>query len=588
MKFVRVVSKITAILLLIASYFIVSFASPLIVKVPFCTYDGCIPTLREAVHFNFFSSFIGISFEFDMKKKTEVKPVVQKRGLLKRYVIIIISLLIVLLSIFFFTKKKQTNLSEEPSSNSFAQGKASASKYCQSCHMLPDPTLLDKDTWKKLLPEMGINLGIHSPQIKIPEEDLSLYPSHPAMDAAEWQSILDYYDAAAPPSLPLQNKPVAPQQGLPFFAPLLPPEKLFRSDTRVTCVRIDNSAKPARLFVYDATSHQLFLFNQHGLMDSIYTDDAIVDIRFYNNEIFACSIGKNLMIGTSTNKVGKVFPIAVSNSGKLQLKRPLFENLARPVQVVPTDMNGDGRTDFLLCEFGSLRGALSWMENKGAGVYQQHIIRNMAGSVNVYVKQNKQTKQKDLWALFAQGEEGIFHFTNKGNGTFDVNEVIRFPPSYGSTSFEMADMNKDGFDDIIYTCGDNGDITTILKPYHGIYLFINDGKNNFQQKFFYPMHGCYGAIARDFRNTGNIDVAAIAYFTDPYQPETFVFLKNEGNLHFTPYGPPKEINFERVLTMDAGDFNGDGKQDIIIGNALNDPNKTLKGSPFAILANAGN
>lgn len=121
------------------------------------------------------------------------------------------------------------------------------------------------------------------------------------------------------------------------------------------------------------------------------------------------------------------------------------------------------------------------MENKGAGRYEQYMIRNMPGSVNVYVKENRQTKRNDLWALFAQGEEGIFHFTNKGNGTFDANQVLRFPPTYGSTSFEMADINKDGFEDIIYSCGDNGDITGILKPYHGVYVFINDGKNKFQQ-----------------------------------------------------------------------------------------------------------
>ena len=521
-----------------------------------------------------------------MKKKT-VRPVVRKPGSSKRNVIIIISLLILLLSILYLTNKKPYNSLAGPSSGSYAQGKALTLKHCQSCHILPDPGLLDKDNWKKLLPEMGVSLGIHSPEIKVPEEDRSFYPAHPAMDAAEWQSILDYYQATAPTSLPLQNKPAAPKQGL-SFAPLLPPEIFFRPNTLVTCVRMDNSVKPGRLFVYDAISHQLFLFNQYGLMDSIYTDDAIIDIRFYNNEVFACSIGKSLTIGTSTNRFGKVFPIAVSKAGKLQIKPTLFKGLARPVQVVPTDMNGDGRTDFLLCEFGSLRGSLSWMENKGAGRYQQHIIRNMPGSVNVYVKQNKQTKQKDLWALFAQGEEGIFHFTNKGNGTFDVNQVLRFPPTYGSTSFEMADMNKDGFEDIIYTCGDNGDITGILKPYHGVYVFTNDGKNNFQQKFFYPMHGCYRVMARDFRNTGNMDLAAIAYFTDPSRPETFVYLKNEGNLHFTPYGPPKEINFESVLTMDAGDFNGDGKQDIIIGNALNDPGNLVKGSPFAILANTGN
>ncbi len=524
-----------------------------------------------------------------MKKKAEVKPVVQKRGLLKRNVIIIIiSLLILLLSIFFLTNKKQDNSLDEPSSNSFAQGKALTLKHCQSCHMLPDPNLLDKDAWKKLLPEMGVSLGIQSREVKIPEDDRSFYPAHPAMDASDWQSILKYYEAEAPTYLPLQNKAGAPQQGSSFFAALLPPEVLSRSNIKVSCVRIDTSVKPARLFVYDADSHQLFAFNRYGLLDSIYVEDAIVDIRFYNNEIFACSIGKSLTIGTSTNKFGKVFPIAISNTGKLKLKPALFESLARPVQLVPTDMNGDGRTDFLLCEFGSLRGSLSWMENKGAGRYQKHIIRNIPGSVNVYVKQNKQTKQKDLWALFAQGEEGIFHFTNNGNGTFGVNQVLRFPPTYGSTSFEMVDINKDGFEDIIYTCGDNGDITTILKPYHGIYVFTNDGKNKFQQKFFYPIHGCYRVMARDFRNTGNIDLAAIAYFTDPHLAETFVFLKNEGNLHFTPYGPPKEINFENVLTMDAGDFNGDGKQDIIIGSALISSDTALKSSPYAILANTGN
>lgn len=187
-----------------------------------------------------------LSFRFNMKKKTEVKPVVQKAGLLKRNVIIIISLSILLLSILFFPihrDKKQNNSLEEPSSESFAQGKALTLKHCQSCHMLPDPGLLDKDTWKKLLPEMGVSLGIQSPEVKVPEEDRSFYPAHPAMDAAQWQSILDYYHALAPASLPLQNKPAAPQQGSPFFAPLLPPEILFRSNTMVTCVRIDNSVK---------------------------------------------------------------------------------------------------------------------------------------------------------------------------------------------------------------------------------------------------------------------------------------------------------------------------------------------------------
>ena len=400
----------------------------------------------------------------------------------------------------------------------------------------------------------------------------------------EWQSILNYYQAGAPASLPLQKKPSTPRDGSSFFAALLPPETLFKTDTRVTCVRIDNSVKPGRLFVYDASSHVLLLFNKRGLLDSVYLPDVVVDIRFYNNQIFACSIGNSLTIGTSTNKFGKVFPIVVSSSGKLEIKPALIENLARPVQITPTDMNSDGRTDFILCEFGSLRGSLSWLENVGKGKYKKNVIRDMPGSVNVHIK-NQQTKQNELWVLFAQGEEGIFHFTKKADGTFEVKQALRFPPTYGSTSFELADVNNDGFQDIVYSCGDNGDITTILKPYHGIYVFENDGKNNFGQRFFYPMHGCYRVMTGHFNKNGQIDLAAIAYFTDQSQPETFVYLKNEGNFRFTPYAPPAEINFQSVLTMDAGDFDEDGRQDIIIGNALTSPNKTMMSSPFAILAN---
>jgi hypothetical protein len=41
---------------------------------------------------------------------------------------------------------------------------------------------------------------------------------------------------------------------------------------------------------------------------------------------------------------------------------PLFEELRRPVQITSADLNSDGKQDYLVCEFGNLIGALSWME----------------------------------------------------------------------------------------------------------------------------------------------------------------------------------------------------------------------------------
>jgi tetratricopeptide (TPR) repeat protein len=48
------------------------------------------------------------------------------------------------------------------------------------------------------------------------------------------------------------------------------------------------------------------------------------------------------------------------------------------------------------------------------------------------------------------------------------------------------DFNNDGYKDILYTCGDNADYSSnVLKSYHGVYIFLNDGHNNFSQKYFF-------------------------------------------------------------------------------------------------------
>jgi hypothetical protein len=210
---------------------------------------------------------------------------------------------------------------------------------------------------------------------------------------------------------------------------------------------------------------------------------------------------------------------------------------------------------------------LNWYENLGNGKYLRHSIRALPGLVKMYVNDYNKDGLPDVWALFSQGEEGIFLFTNKGNGEFDSKQLLRLPPVYGSTHFELDDFNNDGFPDILYTCGDNADYSRVLKPYHGVYIFMNDGKNNFNQKFFFPINGCYKAIARDFDGDGDLDIACISFFADYLkQPEEgFVYLENRGNLDFDPFSIP-EATAGRWLTMEAGDLDGDGKPDLVLGN----------------------
>jgi hypothetical protein len=94
----------------------------------------------------------------------------------------------------------------------------------------------------------------------------------------------------------------------------------------------------------------------------------------------------------------------------------------------------------------------------------------------------------DIAALYAQGDERIVIYYNDGQGEFRGGFKIaaRFPGVYGSMYFDLHDFDRDGDMDILYVNGDNFDYSQILKPYHGIRIYENDGSDNFQRKVFLP------------------------------------------------------------------------------------------------------
>lgn len=140
------------------------------------------------------------------------------------------------------------------------------------------------------------------------------------------------------------------------------------------------------------------------------------------------------------------------------------------------------------------------------------------------------------------------------------------PPSYVSSSFDLYDFNNDGHMDILATNGDNGDHLPVLKRFHGTRIYLNDGANGFEERYFFPMNGAFKAMAEDFDEDGDLDIVAIAAFADyAGRPEEgFVYLENRGELQFDAFTVP-QVDEGRWLTMDVGDLDGDGDKDVVIG-----------------------
>jgi hypothetical protein len=431
-----------------------------------------------------------------------------------------------------------------------------AKQYCTTCHMFPEPSLLDKERWNSVMQQMAFRMGVDISGIAmLTEEDapyvLQTLPNKPMISIEEFDAIRNYYQREAPDSLVLPE--IFPAKDLDQFEVI--PQLVVKERAVVSMLRADTIKKHLWL---GSRRSKLYQYDYNfKLIDSVRLTSPASSIVFDNDGPYLTLMG---IMDPNDQPKGSV--VAMDNNFSPGV---VIDSIKRPVYLERVDLNNDKQEDIVVCAFGNYGGALLVFENKGNGKYIRHPVSVLPGARKVVVKDFNNDGLDDILALITQGDEQISLYTNAGSFNFRINVLLRFSPVYGSSYFDVADFNKDGHWDIVYTNGDNADYSIVKKPYHGVRVFLNDGRNQFTESWFHHLHGSSMAIARDFDKDGDVDIAAISFFPDfGKTPERgFVYFENnEGKLE--PYTTNLAAG-GRWLLMEPADIDGDGYTDLLLG-----------------------
>ena len=449
--------------------------------------------------------------------------------------------------------------------DTIADGKNLVKLHCTRCHALVPPNAITKEIWKiHALPSMAKYVGVAV------YGGVQYFQNNPdsthELSLAQWQTIVSYYNKLAPDTLLPAKKPtplINDWAGFVLKTP--PPVKTWALTTMAALNPLNH-----KIYTSDYNTAQLTAWDNKFKSNLVTTLPSIaVGARFSTNAagvnegVFTC-IGRMEPIDFPN---GRVIKVNLDDKNPKTNQTEIADILRRPVQTIEGDFNKDGLMDKVVMGQGFLKGAVYLLTQQKDGKYIKSQISDKAGAVQAVTGDFNNDGWADLMILFGSTDEGLWLFTNNHKGGFTAKNLLRFPPVYGSSSFQLADLDHDGKPDLIYTAGYNYHSSRILKPYHGLYLFKNMGDFNFKQQWFYPVNGCTKAIAADFDGSGNMDIATIAFFADEqHNPaESFIYFKHDKPFSYQPHAVPVS-KYGHWMNMDVGDYNNDGKPDIILAN----------------------
>jgi len=280
-------------------------------------------------------------------------------------------------------------------------------------------------------------------------------------------------------------------------------------------------------------------------------------------DVLVASMG---VIPPSNVKSGAVI-VLVNDGTNRFTNRVLLQDVARVSYVTAADLNHDGRLDLVVGQFGYIEGEIRWMENRGDWRFESHQLLDLPGTIHAPAADLNGDGHLDIAALVAQDSEEVHVFFGDGTGRFRDRVLYGSTnKDYGSSGLSIADVNRDGKPDILYTNGDGFDYATPgSRPWHGVQWLENLGAGKFAFHRVGDFPGCYSPVAVDLDGDGDLDLVASSGFNNWEDPKavSLMCFENDGAGHFVPrilaHAPT------HLIVVKAADLFNDGCVELVTG-----------------------
>ncbi|WP_347330578.1 FG-GAP repeat domain-containing protein [Marinimicrobium locisalis] len=438
-----------------------------------------------------------------------------------------------------------------------------AERFCGGCHALPSPSLLPKRSWPGVIDAM-VELaqkrtgGEMIPPEAVPHIKALYYGSSPetlpklpqvtpADGGPRWTVERIGEGSAVPQILNIQQ--VAPED--------------FEREAAHAFLVCDGEQK--QLTLLEAEGREPMRWRETPLADfTLPIQTRVLDYTGNGRmDIVVADLGE---LPPSGRLKGKLYLLAQNEKGKFD-KRMLYEGLGRIADVQVLDMNEDGRLDLAVAVFGGNNlGGVLWLENRGKDGFERHALSSLSGALNVIPVDLNGNGRRDLVTLIAQEHEVVMAFINAGKGEYRPMEIARAPhPMYGFTQLQVADLDQDGRPDLIMTNGDAFDTQNDPKPYHGVQWLHNRGDLQFDYRDIGRYYGAAKATVADINGDGHQDVIASSWVNHWEDPErqSMIWFENDGKQNFRPRALAG--NHDGMVPMVVADLNGNGRMDVLSG-----------------------